>query len=374
VDKQTKTIDPNPVYRFFTHPFMRSLGKLAAYIFVGWNALMLAVFGPLVALVIVAAAVSGDEPAVSYLDGLTPVVGDTYSDNQLLAVSIQGEIIGETDDPAAAFGGVTDGYKIKRLLQEAAGRSEIRGVVLEINSPGGTIYGSRAIADGVAYYREQTKQPVYAHIQGAGASGAYWAAVATDRVLADYGSDVGSIGVVMGPFKYYDRPMSETGSLFEGGVVTQNGIQTVTLTAGTSKDVGNPYRRLTTQELSQLQQSLNNEYDQFVKYVAERRHISEGDVRGRIGAMIYDNKTAQDLKLIDGSASRDDAYAQLAKAAKLEEGDYTVMRQVDPAGFVASLLGVLHLGPAPVVKTPYDTCRLAQAKLAYYGEVAALCR
>jgi protease-4 len=357
---------------FQRHPFLGSLIKLSAYIVVSWNVLLACFIG---GVVVIGVLLLSGGASTEKLGQLEHIAGNGLSANQLLVIPVHGEIIGDADGDAAAgwSNSVTSGYDIKQKLYEAANHAEIKGVLLQINSPGGTIYGARAIADGVAHYRAQTKQPVYAHIEGVGASGAYWAAASTDRIIADYGSDIGSIGVIMGPFKYYDTVLSETGGLLDGGVITQNGIQSFSITAGTSKDVGNPYRRLTADEQHQLQLSVNNEYDQFVQYVSDHRKIPTDTLRNQIGAMIYDNKTAQNLKLIDQTASREDTYTALAKAAQLGDKDFQVMREVQPIGLVQSLLGAVGVKPQTSAKSSFDTCSLTRSKLAYYGSVTDLC-
>mgnify|MGYP003385414319 CR=1 FL=1 len=364
----------------FQRPFVRSLGKLILYIWVGWGAVVTAVavtfivpLGFAIALIVAASPSATEADTLANLD---TVSGPSTSVNELLAVPIEGVIVGSSGE--AGLGGslgnsATSGYDVKKMLYDAAGHDEIKGVVLEINSPGGTIYGAHAIADGVAHYREQTKRPVYAHVSGVGASGAYWAAVSTDKVLADYGSDVGSIGVVLGPFKYYNTVLSEDGGLLAGGVMTQGGIESVEITAGRSKDVGNPYRRLTADEQRLFQQSVNNEYDNFVQYVSQRRSIPDATIRSQIGAMIYDNKSAQSLKLIDATASRDEAYTQLAKAAGVGD-DFRVTRPAGAQGLLTALLGVVGLTPPKHVATPLDTCSLTRTTLSYYGSVADLCQ
>jgi protease-4 len=181
----------------------------------------------------------------------------------------------------------------------------------------------------------------------------------------------------MGPFKYYDKPLSEDGGLLQGGVVTQNGIQTVMLTAGRSKDVGNPYRKLTAEEIKVMQTEVNNDYDGFVSYVAERRHITEAAVRGPIGAMAYGTKTAQELGLIDAAGSREDAYVQIAKAAKLDT-NYRVVREQTPASFINTLLGAVGLNigrqaAADPSAAAAAVCSLTQSKLAFYGSTSTLC-
>jgi protease-4 len=300
------------------------------------------------------------------------VDGDPASPNKLLSIKINGVIIGDSDD----FGGLSSqeaavsGYQIKDALYQAATDDSIQGIILDINSPGGTIYGAHAIADGVAYYRKTANRPVVAYVQGMATSGAYWAAASTDKIIADYGSDVGSIGVIMGPFTYYDKVIED------GSVVTQNGIQSINITAGTSKDVGNPYRKLSADEVTALQRSVNDDYDIFVSYISQRRHIPAETIRGTIGAMAYGNKAAQESKLIDSSGGRQEAYAALSGAAKLEDDDYEVIRAdldsmvPQPTSLIAS---ALNRAPKRVAETK-PTCSLGRVNLALYGDVTALCK
>ncbi len=357
------------------HPYYKNLLKFAGYIFVGWNTLFLCALGPLFFLMIIGIAMTADVPESSL--SLTPVYGEGYQ--QLLSIKVTGVIYGDSDDQASPLGGLgftdTYGYEVKKKLYDAAKDDNIQGVVLEISSPGGTIYGSRAIADGVKHYRDKTKQPVYAFVSGVAASGGYWAATSADKIMADYGSDVGSIGVIMGPFKYYDKVISESGGLFDGGVVTQNGIETVNLSAGKFKDLGSPYRRLTKEETDILQRQINNDYDEFVSYVAERRKIDAGTIKGVIGAMGYDNKTAQAYKLIDQTASREATYEALADKAGIKD-DYQVVREESPGGFISSLLAAVTGKPARQAQaaTPAKTsCSLISTRLAYSGDISALC-
>jgi protease-4 len=352
------------------HPFTKSLIKVAAYIWVGYHACIIAALGPLIFFAILSFAFAGDTADTATVNREV-VYGDGFQ--ELLSLKITGPIFGESDESPFAFAGETYGYDIKQQLMEAASDDYIKGIILEINSPGGTIYGANAIADGVKYYKEKTKKPVYAYIQGMGASGAYWAAAATDKIYADYGSDIGSIGVIMGPFKYYDKPVSEAGGLFDGGVVTQNGIENVVLSAGKSKDLGSPYRRMTADEIASLQKQINNEYDNFVKYVSARRAIPEATLRTQIGGMSYDNKTAKDLRLIDETASRETSYEALADAAGIKD-DFQVTRTYVKGGFWQTLLSAFSGKPAKqAAATPSSPCLYSATHLAYAGNVAELC-
>ncbi|QQR52839.1 S49 family peptidase [bacterium] len=369
---------------FFTrHPYYKNLLKFAGFIFVGYHTLMLCLLAPLFFLIILAIGLAASTPPApsqgGALSSLTPVYGDGL--NQLLSIKVEGIIAGETEADTffGSLGGLSSGYAIKDQLIAAADSPDIKGVILEINSPGGTIYGSHAIADGVEYYRTQTKKPVYAFISGMGDSGAYWAAASTDKILADYGSDTGSIGVIMGPFEYYNKVIATDGGLLGGGVITQNGVEQTYITAGRSKDIGNPYRRLTGDEVALLQRQVNNEYENFVAYVASRRQLTADTIKNQIGALSYDNKTAKDLKLIDATANRDDAYSLLAEAAQVG-ADYTVVRSDSSTGFITSLLGAIKHGRWPQAAAQPSqsdisarTCALTKTMLAYHGDVAELC-
>lgn len=305
--------------------------------------------------------------------------GESNAQTTFLSIPVQGVILGDGgSSPLDIFsGGATYGYQIKDRLREAAKDSNLAGVILEVDSPGGTIYGAQAIADGVAYYRKIAKKPVYAHVAGMAASGGYWAAISADKVLADFGASIGSIGVISGPFTYYNQPTATDGGLLGGGVVTQKGIEETYITAGVGKDMGNPFRRLTEDELRVLQAGVNNEYANFTKFVAARRGISEADVTSKVGAYLYDNKQAEDLKLIDGSMSRDDAYAALADAAKVK-GDYRVVQELQPKqGLLSELLGsasLLKKNGTIVDQIAADRCAATKGIMVYFGEVAALCR
>jgi len=270
--------------------------------------------------------------------------GKEDSNNKFLSIPVEGAILVEGEDDGLGLlsgaSGNTYGYKLKNDLMLAAADTNIKGVILEINSPGGTITGSQAISDGIDYYKDKSGgKPVIALVKGLGASGAYWAAVSADAIYADKGSLTGSIGVIYGPFVYYDKVLSE-GSLLTGEVLTQNGIESRYFTAGGSKDVGNPYRRLTEEEVKHFQNLVNNDYETFVNHVAAERGISANTIKNVIKAQVYDNKSAQELKLIDGEANREKAYSELATRATITDNqDYQIVRKSTPASFLSDLLG-----------------------------------
>ncbi|MFC1626798.1 S49 family peptidase [Patescibacteria group bacterium] len=355
--------------------FIKYLIKLSLVIFVSISTVAMTFFLFFLSIVIVGLALttqSVDE--VLLTDKTKKIYGNIDSKNLFLSIPVSGLIVGDSYDISDPFGMLSDsltyGYKIKDKLYEASKQENIKGIILEVHSPGGTIYGSKAIADGIAYYSEKTSKPVIAYIAGLAASGGYWASIGADYVVADYGSVVGSIGVLSGPFKYYDEPIAEDGGLLQGGVVTNSGIEAVMITAGKSKDMGNPYRRLSEFEIDKLQDMVNNQYDDFVEYVSMRRNISEVDIRENIGAFIFEPKTAIDLKLIDAVKSKEDTFQELALQAGITGDDYQIVREEKSQGLMDILLGAAMYNQKQI---NVSSCSVSKVILAYYGNVAEVC-
>jgi len=333
---------------------------------------MLAFFGVIAALI--ATTVDGGDDDPDALD-LEFAYGDRDGDAKLLEIRVEGVIMGERDAPSLFDSGTVYGYEVKEQLRKAARDESIEGVVLHLATPGGTIYGAQAIADGVTYYQEQTGKPVLAFIAGISASGGVWAMAPADRILADHGSLTGSIGVIMGPFTYYDGIVATEGGILGGGVTTTDGITYEYLTAGRGKDMGSPYRPLTDEERDVLQAGLDDIYGQFVAHVSRERDIPEATIRNEMGALIYDNAAAEEFGLIDGTASLQDAYAELARMAGVAADDWRVMRIEDGGG----LFGALLEGDVPPAAAehldalPAESCLSRGMIVAYYGDPAGLC-
>lgn len=201
------------------------------------------------------------------------------------------------------------------------------------------------------------------------ASGGYWSALEADEIWADTGSTIGSIGVIFGPFKYYDSVVAEDGGAFLGGVVTENGIQNTYITAGRSKDLGNPYRQLTQEEIASLQNMVNRSYTDFVAKVAVIREIEPAVITGQIGALVYSEQQALELKLIDGVADKHEAYARLAELAQLE--NYKITRLTPEPSFFNTLMSAI--GPEKNL-TASSPCKMSSLILAYHGDLQTICQ
>ncbi len=314
------------------------------------------------------------------------IYGEEHSRNLLLSIPVQGIILGsrrtEDESPFSMMDlGLTYGYEIKKQLEKAASNPDIKGVLLEINTPGGTIFGSQAIFDGVKNYREKSGKPVFTYIQGMSASGGVWSMVGSDVIYADYGSIVGSIGILGPMLMYYNNPTAIDNGFFPGGVVTNGGIESTVITAGRGKDLGNPFRKPSEEEVLNLRQAVEGEYENFVRHVAVNRKIEPEFIKTQLGAMIFDNKKAEEYKLIDGTRSRDDSIMELAVKAGIDKS-FKLVRDRESSSPLEQLLGISGLSSSAsafnnqhILAAARDArCSIArQMTLAYYGSLAELC-
>ena len=310
------------------------------------------------------------------------VSGDDDSENKLLTVAVNGIILGSSPEEDFGFGlsdFLTYGYDIVDTLEEAAEDGNIKGIFMPFRTPGGTIFGSQAIYRAIQKYREDTGNPVVVYIEGISASGGVMAMVAANSIYADYGSLIGSIGVLGPSLTYFNKPIATDGGLFGGGIVTQGGIEQTAITAGRGKDLGNPFRKPSDEEIANLKAGVNNEYENFVSHVAKNRNMEPEMIRNEMGAQIFDNKTAQAYGLIDGTQYRSEAIRSLAALAKLGD-DYKLVKPLyERTSLMDQLLGVMYksssqLQPEQLVRQQICSNN-RQLTLAYHGSLStSICR
>ena len=313
------------------------------------------------------------------------VSGEKESENKLLSVAVNGIILGSAPEEDFSFSlsdFLTYGYDIVDTLEEAAKDENIKGVFMPFRTPGGTIFGSQAIFRAIEKYRKDTGNPVVVYIEGISASGGVMAMVAANNIYADYGSLVGSIGVLGPSLTYYNKPMATDGGLFGGGIVTEGGIEKTAITAGRGKDIGNPFRKPSKEEIDNLTSGVNNEYENFVNHVAKNRNMEPAMIRNEMGAQIFDNKMAETYGLIDGTQYRSEAISSLAKLANVGD-DYKMMKPVhERKSLMDQILGVFYKSsPTTLQSTQYAEQQLRrevcgnsrQLTLAYHGNLASIC-
>ncbi|MEK6899794.1 MAG: signal peptide peptidase SppA [Nanoarchaeota archaeon] len=220
-----------------------------------------------------------------------PLLISIFSDDKLgnvALIPIEGEI---TADGGQEMGlAAVSAKEIVNFVEEADENPEIKVILLEINSPGGSAVASDEIADAVS----TASKPVVALIREAGASGAYWVASAADYVIANRMSITGSIGVLSSYLEF-------------SGLMEKYGVNYEELTAGQYKELGSPYKTLSSQDRLILQSKLNKIHGYFIEKVAENRKLDIENVKALATGEFFLGVEALDLGLVDQLGNKDTA-------------------------------------------------------------------
>lgn len=172
----------------------------------------------------------------------------------------------------------------------------IEGVLMLIDSPGGSPSASKLIADEL----KGTELPVAAYVLDVAASGGYYVATGADRIFANPYSDVGSIGITM---SYLDNSKQNA----------EQGLEFVSLSSGKFKDSGTTDKPLTAEERALFERDLKIYHDTFVKDVALNRNLPVEDVAKLADGSTLPAPLALEAKLIDSIGGKEDARAWFAE-------------------------------------------------------------
>lgn len=192
------------------------------------------------------------------------------------------------------------------LAQVRRARDDVRvkGVILRVDSPGGTVSGSDRIWREVESLKARGK-PVIASLGGTAASGGYYVAAAADKILAEPTTLTGSIGVK------FELP--QVGELLE-----KVGVDFEVLTTGPWKDSGSIYRPLTDAERARWMELLEDAHGRFVRVVARGRHLKLEEARAVADGRVLTASEAIDRQLVDRVGYLDDAIVQVQGMLGLE--------------------------------------------------------
>lgn len=373
---------PNYPQRRPETPFKRGFGLgsgagLGACLALIVGSLVASILGGIVMLGFAAAIGSMSGPSSHSTADLKAIWGPANAKDTLRSIPIRGPIMTNSSDGMSLTTG-TYGYEIAKVLDGLTADSA-GGVVLNINTPGGSITGSKAISDAVDRYRERTGKKVFAFVEGLSASGGMYAMAGADTIVADHGSVIGSIGVIMGPITRYHN-VKATGDVFSG-VVSADKIESDYITGGKGKDSGNPYRDMSSEERQEMQAIADEFYAGFVDHVATKRSIANQDIVNKLGAAVFAPKKAIELRLIDDEMGRDEAMKRFAKDAGLDPNSTKLLEAASP-GLLSQLFGsnrILGAAPAaqPVGGQPARAtatiCTQIRTPLAYHGNLESVC-
>ncbi|PCI40577.1 MAG: signal peptide peptidase SppA [Elusimicrobia bacterium] len=193
----------------------------------------------------------------------------------------------------------------RRRIEKLAKKSEVKGIVLAINSPGGSVGSVQDIYSTIQRIRRETGKPFVAQLGDVAASGGYYLAAACDKIVAHPGTLVGSIGVI------FSRTNVE-------GLLKKVGVTMGAIKSGKMKDIGSMSRPMTAEERRLLQGLIDNAYGQFLTAVADGRGLSKDEVRPHADGRIFTGEQALGFKLIDQVGDFHDAIALAGKLAGID--------------------------------------------------------
>ncbi|MBI5189561.1 MAG: signal peptide peptidase SppA [Nitrospirae bacterium] len=242
------------------------------------------VIGSIVALVVLMAFAAA---ASLFLGGAAPVA---VSDKVAL-VKIEGVILDSED--------------VIKQLKEYSENDSVKAIVLRIDSPGGAVVPSQEIYAEVRKLKAKSGQKVVTSMGSVAASGGYYIAAASDRIMANPGSLTGSIGVIM-EFATAEELMNKIG------------LKEEVIKSGARKDVGNFMRSMTPEDRAYLQAVIDDVHDQFVEAVAKGRRMKKEDVALLADGGIFTGRKAKEVGLVDELGDLDDAVKLAGKLGGIE--------------------------------------------------------
>jgi protease-4 len=220
-------------------------------------------------------------------------------------VEMRGEL--DADGPVSA-------ENVMAGLQAAFKNKNTQGVVLRINSPGGSPVQAGEINDEIRRLRALYPAiPIYAVVEEMCASGAYYVAVAADRIYVDKASLIGSIGVIIDSFGFV-------------GAMDKLGIERRAITAGENKDFLDPFAPLTPQQRDYAQKMLDEIHQQFIAVVKAGRGDRLKESPEIFSGLVWNGSRGVDLGLADGLGSVNYVAREVIKAEDVV--DFTVKENI----------------------------------------------
>jgi signal peptide peptidase SppA len=234
----------------------------------------------------------GEPKAADSLTELMPAKGG----RNIAKIALSGTLM----KSSSSFGG-TSTVQARREINAAANDSTVQGILLAIDSPGGTASGTAELGDTIKAATRQ--KPVYAWVDGLAASAAYWAASQADQIFAgNRMAQIGSIGTYM--------PAYDLSQQFE-----KDGIKTHLFTTGPLKGMGVQGTQITEEQVAHLQDRVNGIQAHFDQAVRSGRGLSAAELAAVRSGAVFTTAEALGSKLIDGTKTFEQTFAALAAAS-----------------------------------------------------------
>jgi protease-4 len=263
----------------------------------------------------------------------------------IAVVHIDGPIMDGKSSNGSLLGGATVGsLTIREQLKKIEDDEHVKGVIVRINSPGGSAIASENIWLGLRRIAETTKKPVWVSVGSMAASGGYYIAVAGDKIYVNPSSIVGSIGVV-------------GGKLAMGGLYDKLHINVVPRSRGPLASIMSGLAPWNDAERGAITRSMTRTYDQFVDRVKRGREGIE--IAKTAEGRVFTGDKAIALKMADELGGLEKAVSDLASSLGLEEGQFDVMDYPPPMSLQEMFEDGLPFGAASPKLAAIETLRAA---------------
>ena len=225
----------------------------------------------------------------------------------------------------------------QQQMRQAAKDKDVKAVVLRVNSPGGTVTTSDAMYEIVMRFKERTHKPVVSSMQEVAASGAYYVSLASDKMIAQPTTVVGSIGVIFNTFDL-------------SGTMEKIGAQANAIKSGPMKDMGSPFKHLTPEERAVMQGMVDEYYARFLDKLTTHRNLPSAPIRATLtDGRVFSGQRAMELGLIDEVGMLEDAIKTTRKMADAPGARVVMYKR--PYGYRGSIYAETDM-PLPQAATP----------------------
>jgi protease-4 len=241
-------------------------------------------------------------------------------DDSIAVLHLSGAI---QDGKSASAGNIVSGPTVK-LIEELTADEKVKGVVIRINSPGGSATASEAIRQALEVLAK--KKPIVFSMGELAASGGYWITCIGQPIFAEHGTITGSIGV-------FSMKVSA------GALARRVGVHVESVTLDSAAGMNALNHAWTDEETEMMQKFIGTVYDKFLQIASASRSIPVETLKSLAGGRVWSGEQAKANRLVDQLGGLDDALAMVAKNAKLDK--YKVIHRPEATGGLdlGSLLG-----------------------------------